>query len=85
MFNPSNIILWILLRLVGLTMLSACLSRVISKIRATYFTARMPVPLQFLGHEIVYFGILKYHSVHEKPRNGVLSLQWDSGDMWAPH
>ena len=65
-------------------MLSVRLSRVISKIRATYFTARMPVPLQFLGHEIVYFGILKYHSVHEKPGNGILSLKWDSGDMWPP-
>ena len=53
-------------------MLSACLSRVISKIRATYFTARMLASLQFSGHEIVYFGILKYHLVQEKPEKGIL-------------
>ena len=71
MFNPSIVIVWILLRIVGLVMLSEGLSLAISKVRATYFTARMPASLQLLGHEIVYFGILKYHLVQEKPGNGI--------------
>ena len=36
MFNLSIVIVWILLRLVGLSMLSAGLSLAISKVRATY-------------------------------------------------
>ena len=66
MFNPSIVIVWILVRLLGLTILSAGLSLAISKARATHFTRRIPGSLQFLEHEIVGFGILKYHLVQEQ-------------------
>ena len=71
MFNPSIVIVWILLRLVGLVMQSEGLFLAISNITATNSTGRMPGSFQFLGHEIVYFRILKYHSVQEKPGNGI--------------
>ena len=72
MFNPSIVIVWILLGLLGLSMLSAGLYLAISKVRAAHFITKMPTSLQFLAHEIVYFGILKYHLVLKKPRNGIL-------------
>ena len=85
MFNPSILIVWILHRLVSLSMLSAGLLFAISKVTTSYFTLRMPGWLQFFGHEIVHFGILKCHLVQAKPGNGVISLQWTSGDLRAPH
>ena len=55
MFNPSIVIVWMLLRHVDLAMLSKGLPLAISKFRVTYFAAGMPSSLQFLAHEMVYF------------------------------
>ena len=73
MFGPSIVIVWILNRLMGLKILSTGLPiTFLFQDRATKFTARMPGMFHFLGHEIVYFGILKDHSVHEKSGKGIL-------------
>ena len=45
MFGHSIVIMWILIRLMGLKMLSAGLPLAISDIRATHVTTRMPGPI----------------------------------------
>ena len=41
-FNPFIVTIRIILRLVGLEMLSPCLSPPVPRLRATHFTARIP-------------------------------------------
>ena len=83
-FNPSIVIVWILLKLVGLTILSIGLPSANFDGRSIYFTAKMPGSLQLLGHKRFYFGIPKYHLVCQKPWEGISFLQWASGDLWVP-
>ena len=87
-FNSSIVNIFIPLRLVGLVMLSIGLPFAISNVRATYFTAKIPGSLQFLGHDIVNVGLPKYYLVQYKPVKGVSFLQWARGDSWdtgRPH
>ena len=84
MFDPSIVTVWVLLRLVGLAILTVGLPLAISDITATNFTARMPGLLFLLGHDIVYFGIWKYHLAQEKPRNSILPNSGTPGTCGPP-
>ena len=84
MFNHSIVTVWIQLRLVGLAMLSPGLPLAIFNVTATNFTAIMPGSLQFLDHDIVYFGILKYHLVQEKLGNGIYPCSGPLGTSESP-
>ena len=63
MFDSSIFNIFISFTLVGLVVPAVGLLFAISNIKATYFAAKIPGSLQFLGRKIVNFGISKYHPV----------------------
>ena len=62
MFKPSYAVQWNQLRPVGLAVLSTDLPHAFSGARPDILQQKTG-SLQFMGNEIVYFGIPKHHSV----------------------